>query len=172
MLCSHRMCNQINTTSTTSGAGTAYPPGAPGITPVFSGVQVTRSLISCMFCRSLFVLLYVFLQPLCCLSFDLRILITPLVSSNSFYISRLVIGISGLWDTTPPSRKGLSFKTDSIILNLSDCSIKCSLILPYPGISQMHYGQFASAAYRNVGYKIHTQYQNAFASIATSVSCA
>jgi hypothetical protein len=67
---------------------------------------------------------------LCCLSFDLRILITPLVSSNSFYVSRLVIGISGLWDTTPPSRKGLSFKTDSIILNLSDCSLKCSLILP------------------------------------------
>ena len=38
----------------------------------------------CMFCRSLFVLLYFFLWPLCCLFFfDLRILITPLVSSNS-----------------------------------------------------------------------------------------
>ena len=36
----------------------------------------------CMFCRSLFVLLYFW--PLCCLSFfDLRILITLLVSSNS-----------------------------------------------------------------------------------------
>ena len=36
-----------------------------------------------MFCRSLYVLLYFFFWPLCCLSFDLRILITPLVSSNS-----------------------------------------------------------------------------------------
>jgi hypothetical protein len=39
-----------------------------------------------MFCRSLFVLLYFFFWPLCCLSFfDIRILITPLVSSNSSY---------------------------------------------------------------------------------------
>ena len=38
----------------------------------------------CMFCRSLFVLLYFFFWPLCCLFyFDMRILITPLVSSNS-----------------------------------------------------------------------------------------
>ena len=54
--------------------------------PVFSGVRVTRSLVlyTCMFCRSLFVLLYFFFWPLCCLFFfDIRILITPLVSSNS-----------------------------------------------------------------------------------------
>jgi hypothetical protein len=37
-----------------------------------------------MFCRSLFVFLSFFIWPLCCLSFDLPILITPLVSSNSF----------------------------------------------------------------------------------------
>ena len=38
----------------------------------------------CMFCRSLFVLLYVFFWPLCFLFFfDIRILITPLVSSSS-----------------------------------------------------------------------------------------
>ena len=37
-----------------------------------------------MFCKSLFVLLYFFLWPLCCLFFfDILILITPLVSSNS-----------------------------------------------------------------------------------------
>ena len=37
-----------------------------------------------MFCRSLFVLFSFFVWPLCCLSFfDLRILIIPLVSSNS-----------------------------------------------------------------------------------------
>jgi hypothetical protein len=38
----------------------------------------------CIFCRSLFVLLYLLFRPLCCLFFfDLSILITPLVSSNS-----------------------------------------------------------------------------------------
>ena len=48
------------------------------------GVRVTRSLVICVFCRSLFVRLSFFFWPLCYLSFfDLRILITPLVSSNS-----------------------------------------------------------------------------------------
>jgi hypothetical protein len=38
----------------------------------------------CMFCRSLFVLLYFFFWPLCCrFFFDICILIAPLVSSNS-----------------------------------------------------------------------------------------
>ena len=36
----------------------------------------------CMFCTSLFVLLYFFFWPLFCLSFYLWLLITPLVSSN------------------------------------------------------------------------------------------
>ena len=40
----------------------------------------------CMCCRSLFVLLYFFLWPVYCrLFFDIRILITHLVSSNSYY---------------------------------------------------------------------------------------
>jgi hypothetical protein len=44
--------------------------------PVFSGVRVDWSLVFCVvFCRSLFVLLSFFFWPLCCLSFDLRILI-------------------------------------------------------------------------------------------------
>ena len=53
--------------------------------PGFNGVRVTRSLILCvMFCRSLLVLLYFFYWPLCCLFFfDIPILITPLVFSNS-----------------------------------------------------------------------------------------
>jgi hypothetical protein len=52
--------------------------------PVFSGVCVTRSLVFwVMFCRSLFVLLTFFFRPLYCLYFDLRLLITLLVSSNS-----------------------------------------------------------------------------------------
>jgi len=46
----------------------------------------------CMFCRSLFVLLCFFFLPLCCLFFfDLRILITLLVSSNSSSPSRLEV---------------------------------------------------------------------------------
>ena len=45
----------------------------------------------CMFCRSLFVFLYFFLWPSCCLFFfDLRILITPLLSSNSFVSSAVL----------------------------------------------------------------------------------
>jgi len=53
--------------------------------PVFSGGSC-YSIISfmCMFCRSLFVLLSFFFWPLCCLFFfDIRILIAPLISSNS-----------------------------------------------------------------------------------------
>lgn len=46
---------------------------------------IARSLVFCVkFCRSLFVLLALFFWVLCCLSFyDLRLLITPLVSSNT-----------------------------------------------------------------------------------------
>jgi len=44
--------------------------------------------ILCMFCRSLFILLSCFFWSLCCLFFfDFRILITPLVSSNSSYLN-------------------------------------------------------------------------------------
>ena len=47
-------------TGAISGSGTAYPSGAPEFTPGFSGVRVTQSSFMCMFCRSLFVLLYFF----------------------------------------------------------------------------------------------------------------
>ena len=39
------VCNQINTTDATSGAGAAYLSGATDFTPSFSGVRVTRSLV-------------------------------------------------------------------------------------------------------------------------------
>jgi hypothetical protein len=69
-----------------SGAGTAYPSGEPEFTPGFSGVRVTRSLVLCVcfidrclsFCTFSF-------WSLCCLSFDLQILITLLIASNSSY---------------------------------------------------------------------------------------
>ena len=48
----------------------------------------------CMICRSLFVLLYFFFWPLCCLFFfDIRILITPLVSSIVVYQIYLILVI-------------------------------------------------------------------------------
>ena len=71
-----------------------YIPGAPELILAFSGVRVARSLVVCVvFCRLLFVLLL-----LCCLSLKLRILITPLVSSNSnssvsFYSNSIAISI-------------------------------------------------------------------------------
>ena len=70
-------------------AGSAYPSGAPEITLGFSGVRVARTFVFCaMFYRSLFVLLSFFFWPLCCLSFfDLRLLITPMASSNISYSS-------------------------------------------------------------------------------------
>ena len=54
-----------------------------GLPQVFDPCYSIFSFI-CMFCRSLFVLFYYFIRPLCCLIlFDIRILITPLVFSNS-----------------------------------------------------------------------------------------
>ena len=54
--------------------------------PVFSGVRFTRSLAWCVCFVDRYVSLCpFFLWPLCCLSFDLRILITLSVSSNSSY---------------------------------------------------------------------------------------
>ena len=56
--------------------------------PDFSGVRVTRSLVLyvCFVDRCLS--FCTFFLPLCCLFFfDIRFLIAPLVSSNSFYIN-------------------------------------------------------------------------------------
>ena len=81
----HWLCNQINTTGVTSGSGIAYPSGTHEFISGFSRVRATRSLVLYVcFVDSFFVILSFFFWSLCCLSFfDLRILITPLVSSNS-----------------------------------------------------------------------------------------
>ena len=59
--------------------------------PVFSGIRVTRSfvlyVIKCFVDRCMSFLSFFFWQ-LCCLSFDLRIRITSLVSSNSSRLFR------------------------------------------------------------------------------------
>ena len=52
--------NLINTTGATSGAGTAYPSGAPECTPRFQrGSCYSIFSFRCMFCRPLFVLFLV-----------------------------------------------------------------------------------------------------------------
>jgi hypothetical protein len=63
----------------------AYPSATTEFTPGFKcGSCYSIFSFICMFCRLLFVLLYFFFWPLCCLFFfDIQILITPLVSSNS-----------------------------------------------------------------------------------------
>ena len=87
LLCqfNHRVCNLINTTDSTSGAGNAYPSRASDFIPGFQwGSYYSIFSFMCIFCRSLFFLLCIFFWPLCCLFFfDIRILITPLVSSKS-----------------------------------------------------------------------------------------
>ena len=58
----HCVCTKSNTTGAISGAGTAYPSGAPDIFPISSWVRVTQSLGLCVvFCKSLFVLIFFFL---------------------------------------------------------------------------------------------------------------
>ena len=55
-----QVCNKSKTTSSISGARTAYPSGAHKLTPGFCGVRVAQSLVFCVvFCTSLFVLCYV-----------------------------------------------------------------------------------------------------------------
>ena len=67
-----------------------YPSEAPSHTPVFSGVRVTRSLVLWVcFVDCCLILLSVFRWPLCWLFFDLRILITPLVSSISSSVRQI-----------------------------------------------------------------------------------
>ena len=71
----------FTTTGVTSESGAGNPSGAHEFSPVFSGVRVVRSSVFCvLFLRLLLVPLSFFFWPLYCLSFDLRILITPLLS--------------------------------------------------------------------------------------------
>jgi hypothetical protein len=72
-----------------------------------SGVRVSQSFVCCVvFCKSLFVLLYFFYWSSYCVYFsDLRLLITPLVSSLIFHyfymplVSKISIFFSVFLDT-------------------------------------------------------------------------
>ena len=69
------------------------------LTRILVGFVLLDLQFMCMFCRSLFVLLCFFFWPLCCLFFfDIRILITTLVSSNSYCTSRKSIKHCVHWD--------------------------------------------------------------------------
>ena len=61
-------------------SNSSHPSGAPQFNHCFSGVPITRSYVLCV----CFIdrCLYFFFWSLYCLSFDLRLLITPLVSSH------------------------------------------------------------------------------------------
>jgi hypothetical protein len=79
----YRVCNYINTTGTTSGAGSTGPSGAPEFTPVFCGIRVTRTL-ALYVCLSMVAFPFVhFSFGNCVVCSDIRILIAPLVSSIS-----------------------------------------------------------------------------------------
>ena len=89
----------------TSGTGTSNCSEAPKFTPGFKwGSLYSIFSFICMFCRSLFVLLYFFFWPLWYLFFfDIRILFTSLVSSSSaswtttvrFFKKKYTLFISG-----------------------------------------------------------------------------
>ena len=74
----HQVCNM---TGVRCGAETAYP-STPHSRILVEFSHVARSLVFCVV--TLFVRLIFFLWSLCCLFFDLQLLITPLVSSNCF----------------------------------------------------------------------------------------
>ena len=83
-----RVCKKSNTMGVTCWAETTYPFEGP---VYFSDVCLDRCAI---FCKWLFVLLSFFFWPLYCLWFDIRLLITSLVSSNRSYRLRNVYAIT------------------------------------------------------------------------------
>ena len=79
----HQGCNQSNTPGLTSEKGTVYSSGALDFTLYI--ILVGFVLLNLYFSVQCLIdsCLSFFFRPFCCVSFDLRMLITPLVSSNS-----------------------------------------------------------------------------------------
>ena len=96
------------------GGGSADPFGAH---LRFSGVHVVIPLVFCiMFYGSLFVLLWFFALPLCCLSFDLRLLITPVVSSSCSQLSMLWSPSKKINNVSTWTYYAITLSTDCVIL--------------------------------------------------------
>jgi hypothetical protein len=83
-------CCKTNRPTTNSRHSTAITlPKHLSSSAVFSGVRVTRSLVFYLrFCKSLLVLLSLFLWLLCCLSLDLQLLIIPFGIFKLFFSDR------------------------------------------------------------------------------------
>ena len=86
----HQVCDQSSTKGATRKAGAACPSGAHEFTPDFSGVVVARSLVFFVVFLRLLVFFCPFSFDYCIVcTFDLQILITPLVSSNFSYLKTI-----------------------------------------------------------------------------------
>ena len=78
-------CYTSDTKGANSGSKTVYP-----FSIIFHPrfLVLLKSLVFCVvFCRSLFVFFTICFWPCYCLSFDLRLRITPLVSSNLYIVN-------------------------------------------------------------------------------------
>lgn len=77
------MFNMCKMTGVNGAAGFAHPSRFAEVTSVFSVICVVQSLALCVVpCEQSFDFLSFFVLPFYCLSFDLRFLITPFISSS------------------------------------------------------------------------------------------
>ena len=82
----HRVCNQIKTTGATSGAGIAYPSGSTRVDCRFLVGFVLLDLQFNVYVLQIVVCSFVVFLLRCMSCLDLRIIITPLLSSISSQI--------------------------------------------------------------------------------------
>ena len=110
----HRVCNKCNMTGATCGAGTAYLPDHQSSPPVVSEFHVAQSSVFCaVFCRSLFVLSFLFLlaivlsvllfkssdYPFCVFKLFLSCDISSNISKMKNYLSTQIIEDKKYHDT-------------------------------------------------------------------------
>ena len=151
----HRVCNQNNTTGVASGAGSACLSGALEFTPGFQwGSCYSIFSFIHIFCRSLFFFLYFFFWPMCWLFlFDLRILITPQVSSNTFSYLRcllLVLSTSGRVSFHVPltDKYAQTFPFGQYFVTIAFLGLLCFQTIKYPNPSQQLTAENHSCAYQ------------------------
>ena len=125
----HQVCNKINTTGDTCLAETATLPEHPSSFSVFSPVRVYW--IFSFLCSVLYIIVFQFflsLWPLCCLSFELRLLITPLVSPKFSYMLNVFSNLDANKKTS--IYEYLALKINNIVYIPYRCWImKCTTII-------------------------------------------
>jgi hypothetical protein len=78
--------------------------------------------VICMLCRSLFALMYFFSWPLCCLfSFDIRILIAPLVSKT--LLGRVVLSVIKIFITSNSNNNHCHCRGRIVVGLTTNCAI-------------------------------------------------